>query len=208
MTQRLFFTDDSLTADVEVIGCTPHEAGFAVTLNATPFHPQGGGQPSDTGWIGDSEVLKVVQEPDAIVHFVNSAVATGPARATVDAERRQLNARLHSAGHLIGVFGEQSGWLPTKAHHWPGECRVSFTPGQNAQPLEPQAIEQQLEQWVIANLPRITHVDAEQRTIGFGDLPSYPCGGTHVSSLSELNAVSVLSVTQKKGVLSVRYHVD
>ncbi len=208
MTHRLFFTDDSLTADVEVIACTPHEEGFAVTLHATPFHPQGGGQPSDTGRIGNSEVLKVVLEPDAIVHYVNSAVATGPARAMVDAERRQLNARLHSAGHLIGVFGEQSGWLPTKAHHWPGECRVSFTPGQNAQPLEPQAIEQQLQQWVIANLPSVTHVDAEQRTIGFGDLPSYPCGGTHVSSLSELNAVSVLSVTQKKGVLSVRYHVD
>ena len=96
MTQRLFFTDDALTAEVEVLRCTPHEDGFAVVLNATPFHPQGGGQPSDTGWIADSEVVKVLQEQDAIVHYLKQPVLPGPARAEVDATRRHLNARLHS----------------------------------------------------------------------------------------------------------------
>ena len=109
MTQRLFFTDDALTADINVISCIPHDDGFAVTVQATPFHPQGGGQPCDLGQIGDSEVLKVLQEPDSIVHYVKQAVALGPACARVDAPRRHLNARLHSAGHLIGVVGEQAG---------------------------------------------------------------------------------------------------
>ncbi|UXL39736.1 alanyl-tRNA editing protein [Pseudomonas fragi] len=208
MTQRLFFTDDALIADINVISCTPHEDGFAVTVQATPFHPQGGGQPCDLGHIGYSEVVKVLQEQDAIVHYVKQVVALGPARAQVDAPRRHLNARLHSAGHLIGVVGEQAGWLPTKAHHWPGECRVSFTPGDDAQPLEALAIEQQLERWISADLPRQLNLDSQQRAISFGDLPGYPCGGTHVRSLGELQAVSVLSVTLKKGVLSVRYHLD
>ncbi len=208
MTQRLFFTDDALTANIHVISCTPYEDHFAVTLQATPFHPQGGGQPCDTGLIGDSEVFKVLQEQDSIVHYLKQAVALGPARAQVEASRRHLNARLHSAGHLIGVVGEQAGWVPTKAHHWPGECRVSFTPGDNAQPLEAANIEQQLEHWIKADLPRQLNLDAQQRIISFGDLPGYPCGGTHVSSLAELQAVNVLSVSVKKGVLSVRYHLD
>ena len=207
MTQRLFFTDDALTAEVEVLRCTPHEDGFAVVLNATPFHPQGGGQPSDTGWIADSEVVKVLQEQDGIVHYVKQPVLPGRARAAVDATRRHLNARLHSAGHLIGVLGEQAGWIPAKAHHWPGECRVSFTPGDNPQELEPETIEQHLEQWIRADLPRHMQHDSGQRVIRFGDLPGYPCGGTHVRSLAALHAVSVLSVGQKKGVLSVRYEV-
>lgn len=208
MTQRLFFTDDALTANINVISCTAHEDVFAVTVEATPFHPQGGGQPCDLGLIGDSEVVKVLQEQDNIVHYVTQAIAPGPARAQVDAARRHLNARLHSAGHLIGVLGEQAGWMPTKAHHWPGECRVSFTPGEDAQPLEAPAIQLQLERWISADLPRQLHLDSSQRAVGFGNLPSYPCGGTHVRSLSELVAVNVLSVTLKKGVLSVRYDLN
>lgn len=208
MTQRLFFTDDALTANVEVIRCTPHEDGFAVILHATPFHPQGGGQPSDMGWIGDSQVLKVQQEQDTIVHYVTRAIKPGHARAEVDATRRQLNARLHSAGHLIGVVGEQAGWVPTKAHHWPGECRVSFIPGDHSQPLQAHEIQHRLEQWINADLPRHLHVDSQQRAVHFGDLPGYPCGGTHVRSLSELVAVNVLSVTLKKGVLYVRYDLN
>ena len=208
MTQRLFFTSDALSADVDVIDCTPCEDGFVVTLQATPFHPQGGGQPCDTGRIGNSEVLKVLQLQDGIAHYVTQAIEPGPARAEVDPGRRQLNARLHSAGHLIGVIGEQAGWIPTKAHHWPGECRVSFTPAEHALTLDTQQIQQRLEQWISADLPRHMRVDNQQRVVQFGDLPSYPCGGTHVRSLADIGAVNVLSATLKKGVLSVRYDLN
>lgn len=208
MTQRLFATNDSLTADVNVISCTPHEDGFAVIVQATPFHPQGGGQQCDTGRIAASEVIKVLQEQDGIIHYVKQPVALGPARAQVNAARRHLNTRLHSAGHLIGVVGEQAGWAPTKAHHWPGECRVNFTPRDNAQPLEASAIEQQLARWISADLPRQLHHECAQRIVSFGDLPGYPCGGTHVRSLGELRRVSVISVILKKGVLTVRYDLE
>ena len=62
MTERLFFTHDHLTAELEVLDCRPHEDVFAVTLQSTIFHPQGGGQPFDTGYLGDSQVLRVMQE--------------------------------------------------------------------------------------------------------------------------------------------------
>ena len=208
MTQRLFFTDDALNCDVDVTHCVPHEDGFAVTLVATPFHPQGGGQPSDTGWIGDSQVTRVMQEQESIVHYTTHPVTTGKAQARVDEARRRLNARLHSAGHLIGVYGEQLGWVPTRAHHWPGECRVSFVPGDQPNPFEAEAVQHALAQWNSADLARHVHLATQQRAVSFGELPGYPCGGTHVRSLAELGAVNVLSVSQKKGVLSVRYTLD
>jgi len=45
------------------------------------------------------------------------------------------------------------------------------------------------------------------REVGFGELPAYACGGTHVQALSELGQVSILALSEKKGALSVRYEI-
>ena len=150
MTLRLFFHSDELQANVEVMECTPCESEFAVVLRATLFHPQGGGQPCDTGWIGESQVLRVVQEPERIVHFVDRAVSPGMIRIDVDESRRQLNSRLHSAGHLIGHFAEKQGWVPVKGHHWPNESRITFKPGQAPGEFDSDAVQDALVQAVDA----------------------------------------------------------
>lgn len=207
MTHRLFFHDDELTAEVEVLSCEACAEQFAVTLAATPFHPQGGGQPFDTGSIGTARVLRVLQEPGRIVHYLDSAVPLGRARASVDGERRTLHARLHSAGHLIGHYGESQGWEPQKAHHWPGESRVSFTRGALAQAFTVEEIQTVLTTWITDDLPRHVQLDGDQRSVGFGGQTVYPCGGTHVRSTAAIGPVEVLSVKEKKGVLSISYHV-
>lgn len=208
MTLRLFFHSDELKANVEVLECIPHENEFAVVLRATLFHPQGGGQPCDTGWIGESQVLRVVQDPERIIHFVDRPVETGMTQIRVDEQRRLFNTRMHSAGHLIGHFVQAMGWMPIKAHHWPGEGRVQFKPGNSAQDVEARTIEHGIGQWIDHDLPRLTSLREGVREIGFGELPAYGCGGTHVRSLKELGAVTINTLSQKKGTLSVHYHVD
>mgnify|MGYP001669464012 CR=1 FL=1 len=208
MTERLFFTHDHLTAELEVLSCTPHEGLFAVTLQSTIFHPQGGGQPFDTGWLGDSQVLRVTQEADRVVHYVDQPVQPGPISARVDAQRRALYTRLHSAGHLIGNAGESFGWMPIKAHHWPGECKITFIRGEMAQAIDAEAIQQQVNQWIAADYPRHMTLEDGAREVGFGELPAYACGGTHVQALNELGQVTILALSEKKGALSVRYEIN
>lgn len=208
MTERLFFTHDHLTAELEVLSCTPHEQQFAVILQSTIFHPQGGGQPFDTGWLGESTVLRVVQEADRVVHYVHRPLAPGPVTAQVDEQRRALHTRLHSAGHLIGNAGESLGWMPIKAHHWPGEGKITFIRGEAAQAMEAEALQQQLDQWIAADFPRHMNLEDGTREVGFGQLPAYACGGTHVQRLGELGQVTILALSEKKGALSVRYRCD
>lgn len=208
MTERLFFTHDHLTAELEVLSCTPHDDHFAVILQSTLFHPQGGGQPFDTGWLGESQVLRVNQEADRVVHYVDRPVEPGPITARVDEQRRALHTRLHSAGHLIGNVGETLGWMPIKAHHWPGEAKVTFIRGDAAQAMQAEAIQQQLNEWIAADYPRHMAVDNGTREVGFGELPAYACGGTHVQTLSELGQVTIQALSEKKGALSVRYTLD
>ena len=208
MTLRLFFHSDDLKANVEVLDCTPQENEFAVVLRATLFHPQGGGQPFDTGWIGESQVLRVVQDPDRIIHFVDRPVNPGMTQIRVDEQRRQFNTRMHSAGHLIGHLVQSMGWMPIKAHHWPGEGRVQFRPAESAQEIDVQTVQHGIEQWIAHDLPRLTSLREGAREIGFGELPAYGRGGTHVRSLKDLGRVTIASATQKKGTLSVHYSVD
>lgn len=208
MTERLFFTHDHLTAELEVLSCTPHEAQFAVILQSTIFHPQGGGQPFDTGWLGDSQVLRVMQEAAHVVHYVNHPLEPGPITARVDAQRRALHTRLHSAGHLIGNAGERLGWMPIKAHHWPGEGKITFIRGEAAQDMDAQVLQQLVNGWIAADYPRHMTLEEDTREVGFGELPAYACGGTHVQALSELGQVTILTLSEKKGALSVRYEIN
>ncbi|TWI52555.1 Ser-tRNA(Ala) deacylase AlaX [Pseudomonas duriflava] len=208
MTQRLYYFSDQLAVEVQVISCHAQDALFAIELDATPFHPQGGGQPSDTGSLGEVEVVQVRHEEGRIVHYVTNAIKPGRTIAQVDENRRRLHTHLHSAGHLIGHIGEAFGWHPVKAHHWPGEGRIEFIPGPEAQPLEAWMLLKRFEQLVTEDLPVTITLDEEGlREVRFGSFSPYGCGGTHVPSLGSLNSLSELALKEKKGRLYVHYDV-
>ncbi|MGC5700378.1 alanyl-tRNA editing protein [Pseudomonas sp. NFXW11] len=208
MTLRLYYQHAPLLASVEVLSCIPDEQHFVATLAATPFHPQGGGQPSDTGWIGQAAVLRVAQQGEQILHYLGQPVAPGTAEARVDEASRLFNSRMHSAGHLIGHFVQSQGWIPIKAHHWPGEGRVSFKPGEQPRAIDCETVQNAIAQWIAADLERHTSMLDGSRQISFGHLPAYGCGGTHVSHLQQLGRVRIDAITEKKGTLAVSYSLD
>ena len=125
MTTLDYWTTDAMKSEVNVLQClTLEDASIGVILDRTLFHVQGGGQPSDVGFIGEARVLKVVRTEMGIVHLVDREVDKGTVTIAVDKELRLLHSRLHSAGHLIGASLEGMGWQATKGSHQPGQCRV------------------------------------------------------------------------------------
>lgn len=127
MTERLYYTSDATECPARVVNCLGEADGrYAIELDRTLFHPQGGGQPADRGWIGELAVESVAARGESIVHIVAQPLPSGEVAIRVDADARRLHARLHSAGHLIGQAGERFGWRPIKAHHWPGEGRITL----------------------------------------------------------------------------------
>jgi hypothetical protein len=114
----------------QVVNCLSEADGrYAIELDRTLFHPQGGGQPADRGWIAGLAVEGVVSRGDSVAHIVSQPLPAGEVTIRIDPESRRLHARLHSAGHVLAQAGEQSGWQPIKGHHWPGESRIIFAPG-------------------------------------------------------------------------------
>ena len=109
---------------------------WAVILDATCFHPQGGGQPADVGTISSFDtasspfaVSMVRKDASGVVRHEGATQPTFTAgsrvQCLVDDKVRVYNARIHSAGHLIDVAMTDNGMAtrlrPTKGYH--------FTPG-------------------------------------------------------------------------------
>nr|KJB38609.1 hypothetical protein B456_006G263200 [Gossypium raimondii] len=117
----------------------------ALILDNTIFHPQGGGQPSDTGFIcvTDSNLRFCVQDvrsKDGVVfHYgvaedssMENELEQGKGKEVilqVDESRRRLNSRLHSAGHLLDVCMRNVGFghlEPGKGYHFPDGPFVEY----------------------------------------------------------------------------------
>src|SRR5437660_1190286 len=108
--------------DFDIVQCTARVTSSQETqddqidlqLDKTCFYPRGGGQDWDEGWIEGADgaavfrVHKVRLDENGIVHHIGRSTAgelnKGDAvNCTVDANRRTINTRLHSAGHVIDM---------------------------------------------------------------------------------------------------------
>lgn len=206
MTERLYYMSDATEGQAQVLRCEADADGhYAVELDHTLFHPQGGGQPADRGWIAGVAVENVLSRGDRVVHLLSQPLPPGEVSIQVDAAARRLHTRLHSAGHLIGLAGEQLGWQPIKAHHWPGEGRVIFVAGESSTLPEAQALRAKIAGWIAEDLPRRLTQESGLRQVGFGEQRRYPCGGTHVAHLSEIGEVEITQLKLKKGQMVVSY---
>ena len=109
MTERLYYTSDAAECLAQVVNCLSEADGrYAIELDRTLFHPQGGGQPADRGWIAGLAVEGVVSRGDSVAHIVSQPLPAGEVTIRIDPESRRLHARLHSAGHVLAQAGELS----------------------------------------------------------------------------------------------------
>ncbi|EMI5804400.1 alanyl-tRNA editing protein [Klebsiella aerogenes] len=209
MTERVYYASDATEGRAHIISCSAEaDGGYAIELDRTLFHPQGGGQPSDRGWIDEQPVMAVTTRGDSVLHIVAQPLPLGEVELRIDAPVRQRHARLHSAGHLLGLAGEQFGWRPVKAHHWPGEGRITFAAGAGAALPEASALLAQVSAWQKQDLTRRITFANGLRAVGFGELPAYPCGGTHVASLAALGNIVISQLKMKKGQMIVSYTLE
>ena len=88
MTEKLYYLDSHLFAfEAAVTGCEETKKGWALTLDRTAFFPEGGGQPADTGSIGEARVLDVHEKGGQILHFTDRPLPVGQRFAcSLDAE--------------------------------------------------------------------------------------------------------------------------
>ena len=103
MTDKLYETDSyAQTFTATVTACTPVAGGFAVVLDRTAFFPEGGGQPFDTGRLGNARVLAVHTDGEIITHTTDAPLPVGAAvEGVLDWDRRLDAMQQHTGEHIL-----------------------------------------------------------------------------------------------------------
>jgi Ser-tRNA(Ala) deacylase AlaX len=208
-----------------------------VYLDKTIFYPQGGGQPYDTGTITAGSIVFRVEEvrySEGVVQhigqftggrFMNDETVV----CKVDPERRNLNTRLHSGGHVLDMAVSELGydWKPGKGYHFPDSPYVEYTADLKGEAAEDVIAKlnnkmeeilsrdihteikfvnidemKELCRHVPENLPK----DKPSRIVLYGSF-GVPCGGTHVKELIDVGHVEVRKLKEKGGILRVSYAI-
>jgi Ser-tRNA(Ala) deacylase AlaX len=189
-------------------------------LADTVFYPAGGGQPADHGTIGGQPVLDVVREGAEIRHLTAAPVPDGPVLVRLDWERRFDHMQQHTAQHLVtAIAADRFGWQTTAFHLGEEVSDVELdTPSLDQHQLG--ALEEAVAAEVRA--ARSVHVDylsAEEyahaegvrsrglrddhtgdvRLVAIAGIDRNTCGGTHVRSTAELEAVKLLGSESMRG---------
>lgn len=144
------------------------EQHHVVTTEKTIFHPQGGGQPSDTGLLKGSSsnftVLATRMDLNGqVLHLgifedPTSMFKAGDAvEQAIDVEKRLLYSRLHTAGHVLGsavrhlLEKEIEHFDELKASHFPDSAACEFQGSIEGKWKDP--IQHKLDEYLAAKMP-------------------------------------------------------
>ena len=192
---KLFEISAVVVTFVELEESARKHGRFSVETEQSIFHPQGGGQPSDKGYIKsdgsimDVKFVQVNPVSQRIVHICELQQGDADAfrdgctvQLHVDKEARLLHARLHSAGHAIDTAMLRAGLYdkvrPTKGYHFTDAPYVEFEGelSQDTIAAMPGLLNEHLDTIVAENLSTdISYLSREEAaSVCGGDLASYP----------------------------------
>lgn len=213
-TRTLFYEDCHLTEfTARVLSCTETPKGFAVTLDATAFYPEGGGQACDVGVLGNVNVLDVREQGEDIVHLCDGALEVGSeVTGTIDYCRRFDQMQQHTGEHILsGLINAQFGYHNVGFHVGKEVMEVDFS--------GPMTLDQALELEARANravwenlpvrcwipspeeLPDVVYRSKRElpwpvRIVEIAGYDRCACCGVHVERTGEVGIIKIVSVAK------------
>jgi alanyl-tRNA synthetase len=217
--EKLYYHDNHLiTFTATVFECQKEGDRYGIGLDRTAFYPEGGGQPSDIGFINDIPVLHVSKGDDYPIHYTESPLEPGTdVVCRVDWDNRFDYMQQHTGQHILSsVFMSIGDWGTLSVHQ--GEAYTSIeVDGEEISDLELYQVEREANRMIAANLPvrtlwaddsnidqyslrRPPKVSGQIRIVSIGENEDcVACGGVHTSTSGEVGLILYLGQEKIRG---------
>ena len=210
-TRKLFYEDCHIKAfSARVTSCREAENGYLVTLDATAFYPEGGGQASDLGVLGDARVIYVQEQGEEILHLCDKALTVGePVQGIIDYDRRFDLMQQHTGEHILsGIIHRRFGYHNVGFHMGKEFIEIDFDgpiTGEQVTQIEAEAnavIWQNLpvKCWYPSEeeLPGVPYRSKKAlpwpvRIVEVPGIDSCACCGVHVAATGEVGIIKIVS---------------
>jgi alanyl-tRNA synthetase len=217
--EALFYSDSDLTEwDAKVVRLEWNEERrlWAVELDRTAFYPEGGGQPSDRGWIGDLPVRDVRKREGRIIQYLMEKPDRPVVRCRLDWEFRYDYMQQHTGQHIISGALYRTGGYPTVSVHQGQDHTTVEIDSPDLPESHLVEAENVANEIIRRNLPVEAHLhsDAEVESLGLrrepavsgkirvvriGEFDAVACGGVHLKRTGEVGLVHCIRTERIRG---------
>ncbi len=228
MTERLYYDNAYLTEfDGKVLECRPNGDNFDVLLDRSAFYPTSGGQPFDTGTLGEAKVIDVNVTDGEVWHTVDREIPVGAeVHGKIDWARRFDHMQQHAADHMIaGALHRMMGGVTIGLHVSDEVSTIDVAMPEGVTRItdeEIRRIELDVNEHIQRNVPIRCWFPAEDelealplrkkptvsehvRIVAIGDDEMVACGGTHPASAGQIGLVKIVSVAPARGKMRVAF---
>ena len=211
-TDALYYQNSHMEKfSAQVTGCEQAGKYWEVTLSATAFYPEGGGQAGDTGFLGGIRVLDTRERGETVIHLCDGPLEVGTeVEGTIDYAQRFDRMQQHSGEHIVsGIIHRRYGYHNTGFHMGSDLVTIDFDgviPSEDLPSLEAEA-----NRAVWENLPIRCWIPEpeELKTVTYRtkralpwpvrivEVPGYDscaCCGVHVKATGEIGLIKLISV--------------
>jgi alanyl-tRNA synthetase len=192
---------------------TPSGPLWRVKLDRTAFYPSSGGQPHDTGRLGDAHVVDVLDEEDEVIHVVDKPIEIASVQGNIDWERRFDHMQQHTGQHVLSAVFHSRFSLPTVSFHLGSDvCTIDVRGQEPTQEILDSAMAAandvvyadravnvkygSAEELAAAGVRKTVERSGTLRAIEIEALELQPCGGTHVQRTGQIGMIFVRGVSR------------
>ena len=215
--EKLYYDDCHLTEFQAVVtGCEKNQRGDWVTLDATSFYPEGGGQACDLGTLGDAKILDVQEFGEEVRHLCDAELEIGKTvTGRIDWARRFDLMQQHTGEHILsGLIHQTFGYHNVGFHIGSDVMEVDFDGPISADALA--ELERRANEAVWADIPVKCWIpspeelpDVQYRTkkplqwpVRIVQVPGFDscaCCGVHTARTGEVGFIKILSCVKFHG---------
>ena len=216
-TRKLYYEDPFQKGfATTVVSCDAVKGGYAVVLAETAFYPEGGGQPYDTGVLGEANVLEVHEKNGVITHLCDKPFEVGKSvSGKIDWARRFDHMQQHSGEHICsGLICERFHCDNVGFHMGADVVTIDFNADISWDEL--MEIEQLANLYIYedhpidiqfyrgAELDKVEYrskkpLEGDVRIVSFPGADCCACCGTHTRTTGQVGQIKILASENYKG---------